>query len=85
MKLIETSDDLYSISKLLYLALASQKPETVLSLKFENGSEQLQVSLWDDDEVQVFDGYLVRKSTMNDYEMVEIEMYTHIEILTLEG
>ena len=85
MKLIETSDGLYNISKLLYLALDSQKPETVLSLKFENGSEQLQVSLWDDDEVQVFDGYLVRKSTMNDFEMVDIDMYTHIEILTLEG
>ena len=85
MKLIETADDLYSISKLLYLALASQDHETVLSLKFENGSEQLQVSLWDDDEVQVFDGYLVRKSTMNDFEMVDIDMYTHIEILTLEG
>ena len=85
MILQEPSANVYQISKILYNVLASQKPETVLSLHFENGSEQLQIRLWDDDEVQIIDDYLVRKTAENDYEIVDIDMYTHIQVLTIEG
>ena len=83
MILIETDKKLYGISKIIYCALKSQKPETELILKFENERITHSIKLFDDDEVQIIDDYFVRKSSMNDYEIIELDMFDHIEILTL--
>ena len=81
---LKESENNSGITLHLYEALKNQDSETDLLIVFETFDKETRIRIFEDDVVEIKDNYLIRKTTENDYEILDLEQFVKVSIWTME-
>lgn len=84
--ILKDGEKLYGLSKILYDVLSNYGRDNELLIKFESKDYEENIRVFDDDEIELRDDYLIHKrlvDNQSDYTIIEIGMFLIFRIFDM--